>query len=158
MGKRFNLYLGKAGQLSTMASFLIRGWNVATPEVDIGDDLFVIEDKKGIFFRVQVKTAQAVEHLNSFSARFSLPLVQLLSFIDPEIYYVFVVFKDTESICKVVIRRDQLANIFEDKLIGSFADNNLLLYFSFENNKVTCSGVNLTQYLNNFNDFPIIEH
>jgi hypothetical protein len=50
MSKRQNLYLGKAGQLLVMSEFLARGWNVATPEVDVGDDLFVIEDKEGIFF------------------------------------------------------------------------------------------------------------
>jgi hypothetical protein len=61
MSKKYNLYLGKAGQLVTMSEFLARGWNVATPEVDVGDDLFVVEDKKGIFSRVQVKTAQAIE-------------------------------------------------------------------------------------------------
>ena len=49
MSKKFNLYLGKAGQLAAMSYFLMRGWNVATPEVDVGDDLFVVEDKKGIF-------------------------------------------------------------------------------------------------------------
>ena len=46
MSKKFNLYLGKAGQLAAMSYFLMRGWNVATPEVDVGDDLFVVEDKK----------------------------------------------------------------------------------------------------------------
>jgi PD-(D/E)XK endonuclease len=61
MSKKYNLYLGKAGQFAVMSHFLMRGWNVAVPEVDVGDDLLVVEDKKGIFFRVQVKTAQAVE-------------------------------------------------------------------------------------------------
>jgi hypothetical protein len=67
MSKKFNLYLGKAGQLTTMSEFLARGWNVATPEVDVGDGLFVVEDKKGLFKRVQVKTAQAVERQGSYS-------------------------------------------------------------------------------------------
>ncbi|MEO0044264.1 MAG: hypothetical protein RL329_3712 [Bacteroidota bacterium] len=35
MTPKYNLYLGKAGQLSVMSNFLIRGWNVATPEVDV---------------------------------------------------------------------------------------------------------------------------
>ncbi|MEN9611893.1 MAG: hypothetical protein RLZZ628_2707 [Bacteroidota bacterium] len=33
MTQKFNLYLGKAGQLVVMSEFLARGWNVATPEV-----------------------------------------------------------------------------------------------------------------------------
>lgn len=158
MSKKFNLYLGKAGQLSAMSSFLARGWNVATPEVDVGDDLFVLEDKKGIFFRVQVKTAQATERINGYSAQFNLPLNQLLQSIDPEIFYVFVVFKDNESMSKIVIRRDLLSTIFQDKEIGSIHENYLMLYFSFQNKKVSCSSIDFSGYLNNFNDFPFIDH
>jgi hypothetical protein len=66
MTKKYNLYLGKAGQLVVMSCFLVRGWNVATPEVDVGDDLFVVEDKKGIFYRVQVKTSQATLRENGY--------------------------------------------------------------------------------------------
>ena len=141
-----------------MSSFLARGWNVATPEVDVGDDLFVIEDKKGVFFRVQVKTAKAVERLNGFSARFNIPISQLLYFIDPEIYYVFVVFKETEMLCKLIIRRDLLSSIYQNNQIGSIVEDNLMLYFSFQDDKVICSTFDFTQYLNNFNDFPLIEH
>ena len=34
-------YVGKAGQLAVMAEYLMRGYNVAMPEVDEGDDVFV---------------------------------------------------------------------------------------------------------------------
>jgi len=47
MSKKFNLYLGRAGQLAVMSEFLTRGWNVAIPEVDIGDDIFVVRDSDG---------------------------------------------------------------------------------------------------------------
>jgi hypothetical protein len=33
------LYNGRAGQLAVMAELLLRGWNVAIPEVDVGDDV-----------------------------------------------------------------------------------------------------------------------
>jgi hypothetical protein len=32
-------YIGKSGQLAAMSEFLWRGWNVAMPEVDEGDDI-----------------------------------------------------------------------------------------------------------------------
>ena len=38
--EKYHLYLGKAGHLTVMSEFLMRGWNVAIPEVDIGDDIF----------------------------------------------------------------------------------------------------------------------
>ena len=112
MSKKFNLYLGKAGQLATMSYFLARGWNVATPEVDVGDDIFVIEDKKGIFYRVQVKTSQAVERKDgNYSVRYNLPLAQLEAEITPEIYYVFVVYRNHEWAEKIIISRQDLDEI-----------------------------------------------
>jgi len=35
-------YVGKAGQLAAMAEFLLRGYNVAMPEVDVGDDQLLL--------------------------------------------------------------------------------------------------------------------
>jgi|GEM_PF-4307042 len=69
MTGNFNLYIGKAGHLAVMSEFLMRGWNVATPEVDIGDDIFVVEDESGTMKRVQVKSSSAKIRKDSFSSR-----------------------------------------------------------------------------------------
>ena len=95
MSHKYNLYLGKAGQQAVMSEFLVRGWNVATPEVDIGDDIFVVEDAQGIFRRVQVKASQATERTNGYSVRFSIPLSQLRKPILPELYFVLAIRKTT---------------------------------------------------------------
>lgn len=47
MRNNYHLYLGKAGHLTVMSEFLLRGWNVAIPEIDIGDDIFVVQDESG---------------------------------------------------------------------------------------------------------------
>ncbi len=52
-------HLGRAGQLAVMAELLARGWNVAIPEVDIGDDVFVAQDDGARLTRVQLKTTAA---------------------------------------------------------------------------------------------------
>ena len=70
MSKKFNLYVGKAGQLYVMSEFLMRGWNVAMPEVDTGDDIFVVEDENDTFYRVQVKTAQSIQRKKRPRIRF----------------------------------------------------------------------------------------
>jgi hypothetical protein len=164
MSQKNNLYLGKAGQLAVMSYFLVRGWNVATPEVDVGDDLFVIEDAKGIFYRVQVKTANATNRLNSYSAQFNVPIPQLQRKIDPEIYYVFVVCRNYQWSNKIVISRKDLFELHYESAIGTIADSSLLVYFSFETDKmtqkikVTCSSVDVTEYCDNFTDFPVIQH
>ena len=159
MSPKYNLYLGKAGQLATMSYFLARGWNVATPEVDVGDDIFVIEDKKGVFYRVQVKTSQAVEQKNgNFSVRFNLPFAQLKFEIALEIYYVFIVYRNNEWFGKIIISRERLFEYYELHGIGSVYKENIVLYFAFRDGKIFCSDVDMTQYKNNFDNFPTIVH
>lgn len=53
-------YVGRAGQLAVMSEFLLRGYNVAIPEVDEGDDVLVVNDRADRLWRVQVKTAIGV--------------------------------------------------------------------------------------------------
>lgn len=158
MSKKFNLYLGKAGQLFTMSEFLARGWNVATPEVDVGDDLFVVEDKKGLFQRVQVKTAQAIERQGSYSVQFNVPMSQLEAFISPEIYYIFLVRKQSKWSDMLIIPRETLLAFYKNRHVGTVANDSLLLYFSFKEQTISCSKVDFTPFLDNFQDFPIIEH
>ena len=38
-------YVGRAGQLAVMSEFLLRGYNVAIPEVDEGDDVLVVRGR-----------------------------------------------------------------------------------------------------------------
>ena len=159
MTKKYNLYLGKAGQLATMSYFLMRGWNVATPEVDVGDDLFVIEDKKGIFYRVQVKTSQAIERKDdSYSVTFNLPLAQLEYDISPEIYYVFLICRKGEWAEKIIISRETLLKYRQTSNIGTVYKQNIVLYFAFRDGKVFCSNVDMTEFINDFENFPTIEH
>ena len=158
MSQKYNLYLGEAGQAAATAYFLARGWNVATPRVDVGDDLFVVEDREGYFFRVQVKTSQSVEHQQSFGVRFALPIKQLQNRYNPELYYMFMVYRHHEWLNKIIIPRTVLLSTYLNAQIGSISGDNLLLYFSFQQEKILCSGVDFSEYYNNFNDFPIIEH
>ena len=158
MSKKYNLYLGKAGQLVVMSYFLIQGWNVAVPEVDVGDDLFVVEDKKGIFFRVQVKTAQAVERAKGYSVQFNLSLAQIQTFTDPDIYYVFVICRNGQWTDLLVIPREDLTDLYSENNIGSVVKGQLILYITFKEGKITCSNIDFTRFHNNFEDFPIIIH
>jgi hypothetical protein len=158
MSKRQNLYLGKAGQLLVMSEFLARGWNVATPEVDVGDDLFVIEDKEGIFFRVQVKTASTIENISGYSARFNLPIEQITFPITPPLYFVFVLRKNLKWSDCLVVPRTAIDKLYKNNKLGSKAGKYVLLNFIFKNEKVYCSNVDFTEHINNFEDFPIINH
>ena len=158
MTQKFSLYLGEAGQASATSYFLARGWNVATPKVDVGDDLVVIEDNQGFFVRIQVKTAQAIERKESFGVRFKVPLKQLQKQYNPELYYMFMVYRQEDWQHKVIIPRAALLFEFLNNSIGSVIGDSLILYVTFQGEKVMCSGVDFSEFYNNFQDFPIIQH
>ena len=54
-------HVGKAGQLAAMSELALRGYNVAIPEIDIGDDILVLNHDSGQLSRIQVKTANGQE-------------------------------------------------------------------------------------------------
>src|SRR5262245_63346295 len=82
-------YVGKAGQLAVMAEFLLRGYNVAMPEVDVGDDIFVVQDRTGRLWRIQVKTAIGKPREYGYSGQYAVQRKQLRQPKKPDLYYVF---------------------------------------------------------------------
>ena len=156
MKKNYHLYLGKAGHLTVMSEFLTRGWNVAIPEVDIGDDIFVVQDDNGTLRRVQVKTSTSKLRQNSFSGQFNVPLNQLRNLANIPVHYVFIVRHNDQWTKPVLIRQDYLLDHFQKDKIGTKHDGNLILYFSYSTDKVECSELDLTKYVSDFTDFPII--
>lgn len=159
MKKNFHLYLGKAGHLTVMSEFLTRGWNVAIPEVDIGDDIFVVQDDNGTLRRVQVKTSISTIRKNGFSGQFNVPLIQLKSIANIQVHYAFIVRHNDQWTVPVIIRQDYLLDHWQNDKIGSRHNGNLNLYFSYsKRNRVECSGLNLSKYVSDFSDFPRIEN
>ncbi|MCU0345515.1 MAG: hypothetical protein MUC59_01145 [Saprospiraceae bacterium] len=157
MKGNYNLYLGKAGHLAVMSEFLTRGWNVAIPEVDIGDDIFVVQDENGTLQRVQVKTSASKTTKNGFRAQFSLPIRQLRNISNILVHYVFIVRHNGAWSTPVIIRQDYLLDFFENEQIGSRHNDHLNLHFSFEPAGVRCSKLDLTSFLADYSDFPIVE-
>lgn len=139
-----------------MSEFLIRGWNVAIPEVDIGDDIFVVQDDNGTLRRVQVKTSTSTTRQNSYSGQFNVPLSQLRNIANIPVHYVFIVRQNEQWSKPVVIRQDYLLDHLTNDKIGSEYDGILNLYFSYSSDKVECSGLDLTRYVSDFTDFPLI--
>ncbi|MBI5914213.1 MAG: hypothetical protein HY842_02470 [Bacteroidetes bacterium] len=157
MKKNYHLYLGKAGHLAVMSEFLTRGWNVAIPEVDIGDDIFVVQDDNGTLRRVQVKTSTSTERQNGFSGQFNVSVAQLRNITNIPVHYVFVARHNGQWTKPVIVRQDYLLDHFENKKIGSEHNGILNLYFAYAEEKVECSKLDLTAYVADFTDFPLIE-
>ena len=82
-------YVAKSGEAAVMAEFLIRGYNVAPPLVDVGDDIFVVHDEKGTLWRIQVKTATGQPRNYGSSGQFAVDLEQLATAKLPDLFYVF---------------------------------------------------------------------
>lgn len=67
-----------SGQFVAMSEFLWRGYNVAMPAVDVGEDIFVVEAGDGVLRRVQVKTAGTGRQKNGVkTVQFTLSRSQL---------------------------------------------------------------------------------
>lgn len=157
MKKNYHLYLGKAGHLTVMSEFLTRGWNVAIPEVDIGDDIFVVQDDNGTLRRVQVKTSAPIHSKKGYKAQFNIPLRQLKNISNVPVHYVFIVRVDEGWSKPVIIRQDFLLDHFQNDKIGSLHKENLNIHLYFSGKGVTCKNVDFSKYVADFSDFPIIE-
>lgn len=160
MSKKTNLYLGKAGQFAAMSEFLCRGWNVAVPEVDVGDDIFVVRDFDGNFKRVQVKTATGKSTLKSgIRAQFSVKRNQLELQVNPMLVYAFLVrFRNKWELLSL-IRRDVLLDYFQNHGTGSIGGENQVIFtFLLVKEKLFCGKQDISRHLGDFGDFPIIPH
>lgn len=159
MPRRNHLYVGRAGQMAVMAEFLLRGYNVAVPEVDVDDDIFVVRDSDGVYSRIQVKTALAVATKRGYNARYAIRLDQLVTLSAPEIWYVFAnrIGEIWQSF--LVVPRPELALLYNQHQLGSQNQRGFLsLYLAFSGSAVTCSGQDFSHYLNNWNDWPYVQH
>lgn len=156
---RKSLYLGRAGQMAVMAEFLARGWNVAVPEVDVGDDIFVVRDSDGNLSRIQVKTASPSIRKHGFTAKFNVSLPQLKSPITPELSYVFALRLDNKWDSFVIIDRGNLFEKYQIYDVGSSTrGDKLILTFRYFKDRVVCSNQDFSEYLNNWNKWPPILH
>jgi hypothetical protein len=157
MSKKQNLYTGRSAQLAVMAEFLRRGYNAAIPEIDVGDDIFVVRDADGDLSRIQVKGAIG-KGVATISGRFSVPLAQLRRPHEPELYYIFAVHFEGVWREFVILRRDALENLRDVEGIGAESVGRLGLHFSYRDDDVVCNAVSLGNYRNNWEPWPLIHH
>jgi hypothetical protein len=100
-------HLGMAGHYAAMSEFLYRGYNVAVPAVDIGDDVYVVEDQAGTMWRLQVKTSDAPE---TRVGTYKLSRRQLREIKANELFFMFML-RWADRWRFILIRRDKLADI-----------------------------------------------
>lgn len=148
-------YLGKAGQLAAMSEFLLRGYNVAMPEVDMGDDIFVVHDPDGELWRIQVKTALGVPRANGFSARFIVPMHQLTSMRVPDTYFVLAARSPANGWEYVTMPRMTLERFVEVRFRSSRGVAQVSLYLSFREREVICANADWQCYRNQWQPWGV---
>ena len=97
-----------------MSELLLRGWNVAVPVVDVGEDVFVIDDNDKTTRRVQVKSSLIRRNPKSsqLEASFTLSRAQLRTDFTSTtpLIYMFLV-RDSDTWRFFVISQDDLASL-----------------------------------------------
>jgi len=139
-----------------MSQFLMRGYNVAMPEVDVGEDIFVVRDRDADLSRIQVKAAIG-KGKQKVAGTFKVSLAQLNVERDPDLYYVFTLHQDGLWREFVILPRNTLWQL-GDEGIGHVAGKDRIFYLSFTREDVQCSGSSLAQYRGDWSLWPVIQH
>lgn len=142
--------------MAVTAELLLRGWNVALPEIDLGEDLFVINDGTGDLTRVQVKTATARPQRDGYSAQFNVSLRQIHSPRSPDLVYIFAVRSDAGWEPFVVIGRSALRREQEVHGVGSVSGDSVVLRFVAAGESLTCSGRDFRAYRGDWSRWPVL--
>jgi hypothetical protein len=148
-------HVGKAGQLATMAEFLLRGYNVAMSEVDTGDDICVVHDREGQLWRIQVKTAVGKGRGYGYSGKFAVSWDQLTIKKKPDLFYVFAL-RAGKRWDFVLIQRMELYRLQKRRRIAVRSRDKLIFTLRFSATDVRCAGVNLQLYRDRWDPWPII--
>jgi hypothetical protein len=142
-----------------MAELLSRGYNVAMPEVDVGDDIFVVRDRDGELSRVQVKAAIAKELPDgAWGAVFKLSLRQLRRPHLPEMNYVLTVRRQDAWRDFIVIERKVLNDLHDTHALGKVIESSALLSFTFSEGDVVCKEQSFKACRNDWSRWPVIDH
>jgi hypothetical protein len=152
-------FFGRSGHLAVMSEFLYRRINVAIPEVDVGDDVFVVKGSDDTVTRVQVKSATAKAQANSHFALFNVPLAQLSVPRDtPALVYIFAARFQNRWSDFVVIRRSTLFARFNEgggnRIVPPDGKEYVRFRIVFTEAAAQCGPVNFQRYRDAWDPWP----
>jgi len=147
MPDRSSLFVGRSGELAVLSEFMSRGYNVATPEIDLGEDVFVIEDDKQDFWPIQIKTATAVESSDgSCSGQFKFRRDQLVSTRNLELTYVLTLRRQGKWASFLIIPREELYDRYASGELGKQEGEQLTWNFRYDRGGVTCQKCDFSKF------------
>lgn len=147
-------YVGKAGHLALMGEFCLRGYNVSMPEIDKGDDIFVVNDATGSMWRIQAKTSLGTAQKTSHRYQFRLRDAQIMQPQTPELHYVFVMRKGGRwrfLIMDRAVLRNYIVNQKLGTPAGGYRQLNFVLH---DDGRCVCSKVDLKNHIGDWITWP----
>ena len=149
-------YIGKASHLAVMGELPLHGYNVAMPEIDKGDDIFVVRDETGAMWCLQVKTALGRQYNATRRYQFRIRANTIMTAQNPEQHFVFVM-RDEDIWRFLVMDRAVLRNYVINQGLGSLNYDHRQLAVSLRDDKtVICSKQDLTNHLEDWDTWPEI--
>ena len=147
-------YVGKAGHLAVMGEFCLRGYNAAMPEIDKGDDVFVVNDATGAMWRLQVKTALGKPQKTSRAYQFRVRESAIQSPQTPELHFIFVMRKDGVWHF-LVMDRSVLRSYVRNNSLGTPANDYRQFSMVFhDDGRLICSSTDLKNHLEDWATWP----
>ncbi len=147
-------HTGKAGHLAVMGEFCYRGYNAALPEIDKGDDIFVVNDSTGNMWRLQVKTAVGKKQKKSTMYQYRVKEKNIHQAQSPELHFVFVM-RLADGWAYLIIDRAVLKNYVIQNNLGTLAgDYRQITITLHDDGRATCSKLELKNHLGDWNTWP----
>jgi hypothetical protein len=145
-----------------MGELAWRGYNIALPEIDVGDDIFTVNDNTGAMLRIQVKTARAVSMKRRVGAKyqFNLRRSAIMTSQSPELHFVFAC-RVERGFRFLVMSRDVLRNYVLANNVGSPGERKnggrrFDIYIE-NDGRAKCSGMDWTNHFEDWHAWPKID-
>lgn len=136
-----------------MSEFLLIGWNVAQPQIDVGDDFLVLHDYRGDLRRVQIKAANAKKAKTNIKAIYKINKKRLLRQPKEEIFYIFLYRYKKKWSDPLIINQEDLIQLLTLNSKRISRKNTTTITFKYSRaQKVTYGrkNIDITKYLNNY--------
>ena len=149
-------YIGKAGHLAVMGEISFRGYNVALPEIDKGDDIFAVNDSTGAMWRLQVKTSSGRVQRQSIAYQFRIRESAIRSPQTPDLHFIFVM-RENDHWRFLIMDRAVFRSYVVNNNFGTLAGDHRQVSITLHNDgRAICSGTNLQNHLEDWVTWPII--
>jgi len=139
-----------------MGELCLRGYNVSMPEIDKGDDVFVVNDATGAMWRLQVKTSLGRTQATSRAYQFRVREASIQQAQTPELHFALVM-RQNNSWRFLILDRPVLRNYVRNSNVGTFdavRGYRQLAVTLHDDGRAICSGVDLQNHLEDWNTWP----